>query len=290
MINADTAAVSIGTKAWKALLEEVYTTPKPGLVDLYSNGAHTDMDVHTFEESANALKPYFIQMAKLGLVLCCNDEELFCRIRKIGVEAEAAMFRATNGVNTHKGLLFTLGIYCAAAGRSLQRYGCIFETAIRQIQQRMTVNLLNKELEAIKKSFEAGETGLTNGQKNLKRYGTAGIRGEAINGYPALWECALPVLRRGIREKKDFNLVKLQTLFNLMSCVEDSNVLARHNPATLYWVKNRAGEFLSGGGVYAPDAYRELIRMDGEFIRRNISPGGCADLLAAAIFMNLLLD
>lgn len=33
------------------------------------------------------------------------------------------MFAATGGVNTHKGIIFTIGILAAAAGISLRNYG-----------------------------------------------------------------------------------------------------------------------------------------------------------------------
>ena len=46
-IVAEKEAVQIGNRAFTALLEEVYASPKPGLVDLYSNGAHQDMNVRT---------------------------------------------------------------------------------------------------------------------------------------------------------------------------------------------------------------------------------------------------
>lgn len=48
--KAEYFAESIGRMAYQALLEEVYTVPKPGLVDPYSCGAHTDMDVQTLKE------------------------------------------------------------------------------------------------------------------------------------------------------------------------------------------------------------------------------------------------
>lgn len=293
------SAAEIGTRAWRALLEEVYTTPKPGLVDRYSNGAHTDMDIHTFEKSAQALWPFFVMMAEQGMTLCSSDEELFLHIRKTGIAAETAMFRATDGVNTHKGLIFTLGIYCAAAGRCQQRYGEITESGIRGIQQNMTVRILTKELDRLRgkeaedptetRQISGEEETASHGEKNLRNYGTTGVRGEAIAGYPAVWEAALPVLRQGMEEENDYNLVKLQTLFTLMSQLEDSNILARKNPETLIRVQKTAEDFLKNGGAYVPDAYEKMIRMDEEFIRENISAGGCADILAAAIFIDMLL-
>ena len=44
-VTISPVAIEIGTKAWQALLEEVYTTPKPGLVDtclLYTSDAADD--------------------------------------------------------------------------------------------------------------------------------------------------------------------------------------------------------------------------------------------------------
>ena len=71
----------IGECAYNALIEEVNTTPKPGLVDLYSNGAHTDMDAETFRRSAEALRPFFVQMAREGLSFDGSAEELFMGLR-----------------------------------------------------------------------------------------------------------------------------------------------------------------------------------------------------------------
>lgn len=281
---AEQIAAFIGTKAWEALLEEVYTTPKPGLVDLYSCGAHQDMDVHTFERSARALRPYFIRMSCQGYVMRCSYEELFRQIRRTGVAAEQAMYRATGHVNTHKGLIFTLGIYCAAAGRCMAEQGQITEEGLREIQQRMTVRILKQEMEDMKKRDAA-----SHGEKNFQKYGTAGIRGEAIQGYRPVWENALPVLREGICEKRDYNAVKLQALFVLMSRIEDSNILARRGDTALYRVREEAADFLKRGGAYQSGAVRKLMEMDADYIRRNISPGGSADLLATAVFLQQVI-
>lgn len=168
-VTISPVAIEIGTKAWQALLEEVYTTPKPGLVDTWSCGAHTDMDVHTFERSAEALRPYFIRMAEQGYTLQCSPKELFVEIRKTGILAEQEMYRATDGVNTHKGLIFTLGIFCAAAGRcaaaggDATAHGNTFTiTALFYMEQQMTAEILTEELRNINST-----TAVSNGEKNL---------------------------------------------------------------------------------------------------------------------------
>lgn len=273
-------ARSIGAKAWMALLEEVYTTPKPGLVDLYSCGAHSDMDVAAFERSAKALYPYFVQMAALGYELCVSPEELFRRIRVIGMGAERAMYRATGGVNTHKGLLFTLGIFCAAAGRCFREEGTVTEKMLFDMEHQMAARILAEEIRDLERKEPE-----SHGEKNLKMYGSAGVRGEAVNGYPAIRTIALPALRQGIAQGKEWNLVKLQTLFRLMSEVEDSNILSRHDPQTLCLIHAETKLFLEDGGAYAKDAIKKLRDMDQDYSSRRISAGGCADLLAAAVFI-----
>lgn len=277
--------IEIGLKARRALLEEVYTTPKPGLVDLYSCGAHRDMNVTTFEKSAETLYPYFIQMAVVGYETDVLPEVLFQLIRAIGTEAEHAMYCATGGVNTHKGLLFTVGVLSAAAGRCMRMNGRITEKALFETEQQMTAKILTEEILKLR-----DKEPLSHGEENMKMCGTAGIRGEAILGYPSVRYIALPVLRQGIRERREWNRIKLQTLFCLMSEVEDSNIIFRHDQQMLNTVHIEAKEFLRQGGAYAEDSIQKLMIMDKDYIYRNISAGGCADLLAATIFISLLCD
>lgn len=282
--TAEYIAEDIGTKAYYALLEEVYTTPKPGLVDLYSCGAHTDMDVQTFEKSAQALRPWFIRMASQGYLLTCTREDLFREIRKTGILAEKAMFQATGGVNTHKGMVFTLGIFCAAAGRCMKDYEEIKLKTLIRTEQEMVSRILKKELEEL----SGPDRTETNGVRNLRQYGTTGIRGEALAGYPSVTEIALPVLADGLYKEKEWNRIKLQILFALMSRVQDSNILARKNPAVLYEVQVQAMKFLNEGGAYSEHALEKLYLMDARFTTANISAGGCADLLAVSIFLAMI--
>lgn len=275
----------IGNRAYRALLAEVYTTPKPGLVDLFSTGAHKDMDVHTFEKSAYALYPWFVRMAAQGSISNGSLQDLFRDVRRLGVQAESAMYRATGGVNTHKGLIFTLGIYCAAAGRCARENEAVIEwKQLREIQCQMVGKILADELRNImeKKAHSHGE-------QNLQKYGTSGVRGEAIAGYPSLFQLALPTLRQGVEEGRDWNRVKLQTLLVLMSSTQDSNIISRRGPKELEKVQEEIHAFLKSGGAYREDAVEYLKRLDQKYCVRNVSAGGCADLLAVAIFLHSIV-
>ena len=107
--------IALAGLAVESLLREVHTTPKPGLVDDRNTGSHSDMDVAAFTASAEALRPYFRQCFLLGRKM--PREELFSALRRAGMEAEQDMYRATGGVNTHKGAIFTLGLLCGSLGR-----------------------------------------------------------------------------------------------------------------------------------------------------------------------------
>lgn len=278
----------IGEMAGRALEEEALTTIKPGLVDAFSSGAHKDMDLEMFLRSAKVLEPYFVVMAHLGERYCASPRYLFRLIRQVGLEAEKVMYEATGGVNTHKGAIFTIGILSAAAGACAAETGFIDVDLWIEIELAMVRDILMKELgELLGRGFFNGWNG-THGEWNLVRYGSLGVRGEAAFGYPSVTELALPVLREGRSEGRDWNLVKLQALFTLMSQVEDGNVLSRTGRDGLREVQQTAADFFKRGGAYGPDVRRRLEQMDREFIRKNYSCGGCADLLAAAIFMNLL--
>ena len=140
----------IETSIRNALLEEVYTTPKPGLVDQYDTGAHTDMDCRLFEKSAAAIAPYLKQMFYTGMEWQQTPSDLFCAIRKTGIYAEKSMFRATDGVNTHKGAIFTMGILSASAGKMYAEYGYSAEWKKESpppMVKSFTVNTANEESE-----------------------------------------------------------------------------------------------------------------------------------------------
>ena len=112
------SSAQAGELASRAAVLEAAVSPKPGLVCIDGNGAHSDMNYPLFVRSAHALQSYFGRAHALGeATRGMAPERVFVALRGLGVEAEARMLAATGGVNTHKGLIFSLGLFCAAVGR-----------------------------------------------------------------------------------------------------------------------------------------------------------------------------
>lgn len=269
----------IAAQAFLALNQELSTTPKPGLVDRRNRGAHKDMDFRHFFASATALRPFFCRFAQEGLrTRYKTPEETFTRIRAIGKEAEEAMFAATGGVNTHKGALFSLGILCAAAGRLAP--------------EDWTPEKLSAEAAAMANGITAAELGAvtletakTAGEKIYAQYGIAGIRGEAEAGFPAVVNIGYPVLTESIQQGLSLNDAGSRTLLYLIANVDDTNLIHRSNRDTQLWVKETTKEILAKTPFPTKE---ETEKLDDLLIQKNLSPGGCADLLAVSYFLLFL--
>lgn len=262
--------------AVEAALHEAVAGPKPGLVDRFNCGAHSDMDLFTFCSSASVLYTHFRAMASTGASFESADlTGLLEMIRPEGIRAEQAMLKATGGINTHKGLIFSMGILAAAVSRDLKQTGRTDSRSACRTASAMCFRIVEREL----KNSDKRET---NGEKLFGRSGTRGIRGEAEEGFPSVINCALPALKQS---SGSWNDRLVDTLLNLMTLVEDSNVLARGGREALDRMKRQAGEALQAGGASSREGLEILKQMDLDFMERNISPGGCADLLALTIFL-----
>lgn len=267
-------ARDIGRLATRSLLWEVCVTPKPGLVDRNNSGSHRDMDIFTFMDSTAALAPYFEDCARIGMeTAALPPAETFARLRLRGRTAEGEMGRATAGVNTHKGAIFTLGLLCGACGRTGRRD----PAAICAACAEMTRGLTRRELE------EAPPCSA--GQRIFVRHGLTGVRGQAEAGFPALLQTGLPTLRQGLAQGLRPNDAGARTLLALLCVAEDTNIIARSGPETLTRLRTELGALLEAG----PDE-AALRRLDREFIAQNLSPGGSADLLAATFFLHFLQE
>ena len=84
------------------------------------------------------------------------------------------------------------------------------------------------------------------------------------------------------------NDILVHVLMYLMSDVEDTNVIGRHNLETLRYVQDSAKKALDLGGMLTKKGKDYIYAMDNDFIRKGISPGGSADLLAVTVMMYLL--
>ena len=272
-----TDRLNIAYWAAKSLIDEVLTTPKPGLVDRRNTGSHTDMDLTTFVASANALRPYFEKCVAIGQDTANQaPEETFRLLRQAGITAEETMYQATGGVNTHKGAIFTLGILCGAVGRLWTA-----ETPIPALPQ------LFAECAAVGQAAEAdfaAMDGSTAGQRLYLQKGIKGIRGEVADGLPSVANTALPALKEGLAKGLSFNDAAACALVRLIAQVEDTNLYHRGGEAGAAFAKEAAqvlGKF---------PTMEQIEALDDAFIARNLSPGGCADLLAATCFLYRLTE
>ncbi len=269
----------IAVQAYLALQQEVTVTPKPGLVDRNNNGAHKDMTIRHFFASANALRPYFCKFAEAGFL--SRDEApavCFQKLRAIGIEAESAMLAATRGVNTHKGAIFSLGLCCAAAGR-LDPATWSVENILQECAA-MASGLVGKDFSGV-----TAHNAQTAGENLYVRYGITGIRGQAEAGFPAVAINGLPVLRQGLAQGHSLNDVGCATLLHLICTSEDTNLIHRGGMTTKEEITSRLKTMLAQT-PYPP--ITDIETLDKEFIERNLSPGGSADLLALTFFLHFL--
>lgn len=284
--NLSPEAQRIGQLAVEAMLFEVACTPAPGLVDRNNSGAHNDMDFFTFMASTAALSSAMARTAQAGINHEGNLADMLPVLRAIGIEAEQAMLAATSGVNTQKGLLFSLGIAAAAAGHLQRRGRQLKAECILDIIAEITAGIVERELGS---SAQLPDHELTAGERLYRQHKITGIRGEMENGLPAVREVAIPALKQSLAAGLSANDALIDTLLALMMKVDDTTVMHRHNPDKMrYWVRDKAAAALMEGGIASEGGRASIERLDKEFIAHNVSPGGAADLLAVAWFLHRL--
>ena len=264
----------------QAILLEVATHPKPGLVTRLSNGAHKDMSIFTFMMSSAVLGKAFSDLQEIGQGHRGSLAELFDKLRNYGVAAEKELLRVTKGVNTQRGILFAGGIVSAAAGYAMNM-GFNKEALIPLIRE-MTAGLVEGELQNI------NHAAMTAGEKLYHKYGITGIRGEVERGFPSVTNYGLPALSEACAKGVTLNDALVQTLLTLMTVVEDSNVIWRTDYETLLEVQRIAKDVLRKGGVFTKDGKMAIAETESYFLQRRISPGGSADLLSVTIALYLL--
>lgn len=266
--------------ACRALLYEAGTTPKPGLVDRGNCGSHHDMDFFTFLNSVSALTPYFETCTRIGRRTAAQPpEDTFAALYAPARRAEGAMLRATGGVNTHKGAIFTVGTLCAALGR-LPRERWSEPEAVLAEAAAMSRGLVERELAGL-----TAESAHTAGQKLYVQYGITGVRGQLEAGLPVVRETGLPVLERGLSQGKSIDEAGCAALLAMAATGTDTNLIARGGLSRQREISEQLSALLRREPY---PSRRTLERLDAQFIRERLSPGGSADLLAVCYLLHFL--
>lgn len=248
--------------AVQSIKAELDTTPKPGLVDKADNGAHSDMDYNLMLKSIYSLHPYFTELSCLAY----NEDVInIDKIKTIGIEAEKQMLFTTNGVNTYKGALFSMGLVLYAAS-----YLCRQNDKIQEQELQKTIKLL---------SIKFSQPDDTHGKKVIEKHNIKGALNSAIDGYTLLFDEWLPFYRK--HRNEEYSLIKL--LLFIMTNLDDTNIYYRKGEEVVAHVKQQAQEILDDFSI---DRVEKLNR---EFVKENISPGGAADMLSLTLFIDSII-
>lgn len=255
---------SIALWCERAMKTEVQLSPKPGLVDSINSGAHHDMDINTFYASIKAIKPYISQFLEAKPLS-------FETLRSIGVACEKAMFEATNGVNTHKGMVFCLALSCGAFA------------SLNAKEEPFTCKALQAQIQYLCEGLVEKDLLLAHPQSAGARFfyetGSLGIRGIAQSGFALVFEGSLPFFQTQKEHLGEEKALKM-TLLWLMERLEDSTLWSRGGLEGLAYVKQKAGEIHLHVKHSPEDLDTKLRAFDQDLTTRHLSPGGSADLLA----------
>nr|WP_244507447.1 triphosphoribosyl-dephospho-CoA synthase MdcB [Methylobacterium phyllostachyos] len=266
------SARRIAALAHAALIAELETWPKPGLVSPIDSGSHDDMDADLLRRSAAAIQPFFADLYAAGA-----RGAVMADLRAIGLRAEAAMLRATGGVNAHRGAIFSLGLICAAVGAAGEMPASA-ETCAASVGARWGAEIAR---------VPASPT--SHGGRAAQRYSVGGAGAEAAAGFPTIRAVGLPALRLGrSRAPDDPEAARVDCFFALLAVLDDTNLLYRGGADGLMAARAAAASFVAAGGVAAPAWRDRAIEIHHAFVAARLSPGGCADLLAATLFLEAL--
>ncbi|WP_460122054.1 triphosphoribosyl-dephospho-CoA synthase [Pseudomonas sp. H3_G09] len=250
-----------------ALIDEADLSPKPALVDRRGNGAHTDLHLGLMHASALALWPAFKEMAEAALEIGEVGLPLREAIGRIGREGEQAMLVTTNGVNTHRGAIWALGLLVTAAAL-----------------QPKSVALCAARLALLDDRYAPKP--LSHGAQVAQRYGARGAREEAQLGFPSVLQRGLPQLHKSRASGHGEQNARLDALLAIMTELADTCVLYRAGEPGLQAMQAGAQAVLDAGGSASLSGRRRLHELDQQLIALNASPGGAADLLAATLLLD----
>ncbi|MFT0213331.1 triphosphoribosyl-dephospho-CoA synthase [Pseudomonas sp. F1_0610] len=264
----------LANSAVQALLDEVQLTPKPGLVDRRGSGAHSDLTLELMQASAHSLWPTFYQMAIAAQVHPHIDQSLRESMGAIGRLGEAQMLKCTQGVNTHRGAIWALGLLVVAA--SLAPF-----TTAQELTERAA------QLALIEDRY-IPQQGLSNGAKVRQKYAVSGAREQAQQGFPSV-HLGLKQLLKSRQQGASEKAARVDALLAIASELADTCVLHRSGLEGLMWMQQQARKVLALGGYSSALGQQQFQQLETGLLARNASPGGAADLLAASLWIDSIL-
>nr|WP_321794598.1 triphosphoribosyl-dephospho-CoA synthase [Caballeronia sp. J97] len=264
----------IAAHAVDALIAEARLTPKPALVDERGSGAHRDLDLDTMLRSAHALHPTFLAIARAASH-AAPSQVLREQLARIGREGEAAMMRATDGSNAHRGAIWIVGLLCAGA-------------AMHAPDETEAICISAAKIARFEDRYAPAASSASHGARVAERYRVSGARGEARDGFPHARRVGLIALdgarMRGLTESD----ARLDALIAIIASLDDTCLLHRGGLDALHAARRGAKQVMNRGGAGTQEGRAALMRLDAELLALNASPGGAADLLAATLFLDSL--
>jgi triphosphoribosyl-dephospho-CoA synthase len=275
----------LGSLARQALIAEAELTPKPGLVDRRGPGSHTDLSLSLMIKSAYAIEP-FIRLMAFQAMNENPSPRLRATLAATGRAAERAMLQATNGSNTHKGAIWTLGLLAAAASVGRDELPLVRgrDVASRKLNANDIATIAGL-IAAFEDSYSPNAA-LSHGQITAQKFGVTGARGEAINGFPHIIEAGLPMLRDRRRDNAPERIARLDALLAIIAELDDTCLLYRGGKLALQGAKDGAAAVIAAGGAGTSNGLEHLYALDTRLLDLGVSPGGSADLLAGTLFLD----
>ncbi len=264
----------VALRAVRSLYHELALYPKPGLVSFVDNGSHADMNAATFMRSLFSLRHYYARICRAGY-----DGAPFAELKKLGIAAERRMMAATQGINTHRGAIFALGLLCAAMGRVRSLHMTLTPAALR------TALLLHwgEELAA-----HTQASGKSHGLQAAARHAASGAREEGALGLPSVFDVGLPALQATLSRGAPMLHARIDAIFALMAHISDTNIYHRGGAKGADTVRHSARHFQQQGGTANPQWKEHALDCHRRFVAQRLSPGGAADLLAATCLVHSL--
>ena len=271
VLTAQELAERLAETATQALIDEARLSPKPGLVDSRSSGAHQDLTLDLMVRSARSLTSTFYLLA-LHSWQRPADIALRQEVGRLGRAGEAQMMAETGGVNTHRGAIWAMGLLVSAVAMQPERL------LPQSIVQRAA------KIAALPDAFSPKK--FSKGSHAVQRYQVPGAREEAQGGFPHIIDCALPQLHRSRSRGASESEAQVDALLAVMTRLTDTCVLSRGGLPALHAMHQGAQAVLAAGGMHSVAGRQQLRRLERRMLSDNVSPGGAADLLAATLFLD----